>query len=173
MAKRDVNEEVLKEIIDDMMDAEGEGLGAHEEDGEPEGKGGVGLEEWAHEEAHEPEHQNMAAGGECGHYAHGGDMEVHAPECMDHPHAIPGGMHRAHGGMAEHKASECEDGKAYAEGGEADGKKPPLGTGERFEHLEHQLAGKGAKDPGALAGYIGREKFGAKKMGKLSAAGRK
>jgi hypothetical protein len=165
MAKRDVNDEVLKEIIDDMFDAQAEELGEHKSEGDQ--GGDESLEQWAKEESDEPEHK--AEGGEvkCGHYAHGGDMEVHAPTCMDHPHAIPGGMHRAHGGMAEHKASECEDGKAYAEGGEV-----KLGTGERFEHLVHRLAGKGAKNPGALAGYIGREKYGAKKMGKFSAGGK-
>lgn len=51
-------------------------------------------------------------------------------------------------------------------------KKPKLGTGTRFAQLKDKLANKGAADPGALAGYIGRQKFGAKKMGKLSAAGK-
>lgn len=47
-------------------------------------------------------------------------------------------------------------------------RKPKLGTGKRFEHLEKSLASKGAHDPGALAAYIGRQKFGDKKMAKLS-----
>lgn len=50
--------------------------------------------------------------------------------------------------------------------------KPKLGSGERFAHLENQLAGKGAHDPGALAAYIGREKYGAKKMNQLAEHGR-
>lgn len=52
-------------------------------------------------------------------------------------------------------------------------KKPRLGTGKRFKSLTKKLRKKGAKSPGALAAWIGRKKFGAKKMAKLSAAGRK
>jgi hypothetical protein len=54
-----------------------------------------------------------------------------------------------------------------AHGGEA-GKQPKLGTGKRFEHLEHELAHKGAKDPGAVAAFIGRKKYGEKKFSALS-----
>ena len=53
------------------------------------------------------------------------------------------------------------------------GKKPPLGKGGRFKALEKGLEKKGAKNPGALAAYIGRKKYGAKKMGQLSGKGRK
>ena len=52
-------------------------------------------------------------------------------------------------------------------------KKPKLGTGKRFAKLKGELAAKGAKSPGALAAWIGRRKFGKKKMAKLSAGGRK
>lgn len=52
-------------------------------------------------------------------------------------------------------------------------KKPKLGTGKRFDNLEKSLSAKGASDPGALAAYIGRKKFGAKKFAKLSAGGKK
>ena len=41
-----------------------------------------------------------------------------------------------------------------------------------FANLKRQLAARGATDPGALAAYIGRRKYGAKGMGKL-AAGKK
>lgn len=52
-------------------------------------------------------------------------------------------------------------------------KAPPLGTGQRFSALTQQLAAKpGVRDPKALAAAIGRKKFGAKKMGSLSAKGR-
>jgi hypothetical protein len=51
-------------------------------------------------------------------------------------------------------------------------KKPPLGSGERFAALKGKLAAKGASDPGALAAYIGRKKYGKKKFGKLSAKGK-
>ncbi len=50
--------------------------------------------------------------------------------------------------------------------------KPKLGTGERFKQLSSSLAAKGAHNPGALAAFIGRKKWGAAKMGKLSAHGR-
>ncbi len=52
-------------------------------------------------------------------------------------------------------------------------KKPKLGSGKRFEKLEHSLAAKGAKDPAALSAWIGRKKYGPAKMTKLSTAGRK
>ena len=52
-------------------------------------------------------------------------------------------------------------------------KRPKLGTGGRFKSLIGKLTKKGARTPGALAGWIGRRKFGAKKMAKLSARGRK
>ena len=52
-------------------------------------------------------------------------------------------------------------------------KKPKLGTGERFKTLKRKLKKKGAKNPAALAAFIGRKKFGKKKMAKLSTAGRR
>lgn len=51
--------------------------------------------------------------------------------------------------------------------------KAKLGSGARFKSLEKKLGKKGASDPGALAAYIGRQKYGAKKMSKLAAKGRK
>lgn len=49
-----------------------------------------------------------------------------------------------------------------------------LGSGERFKKLSGKLAQKpGVSDPKALAAFIGRKKYGASKMAKLSAAGRK
>mgnify|MGYP003603765585 CR=1 FL=1 len=48
-----------------------------------------------------------------------------------------------------------------------------LGSGERFKALKGKLAKKGATNPAALAAYIGRKKYGAKKMARLSAGGRK
>lgn len=51
--------------------------------------------------------------------------------------------------------------------------KPKLGTGKRFNALKSKLAKKGANNPGALAAYIGREKYGAKKMAKMAAKGKK
>lgn len=48
---------------------------------------------------------------------------------------------------------------------------PKLGTGARFRKLTGELAASGASDPGALAAYIGRRKYGAGKFGKLAARG--
>jgi hypothetical protein len=51
--------------------------------------------------------------------------------------------------------------------------KPKLGSGARFNALDKKLAKRpGVHDPGALAAYIGRKKFGAKKFNKLSARGK-
>lgn len=47
-----------------------------------------------------------------------------------------------------------------------------LGTGQRFAALQTKLSKKGAKQPAALAAWIGRKKFGAKKMAKLSTKGK-
>lgn len=46
--------------------------------------------------------------------------------------------------------------------------KPKLGTGARFKALSGKLAKRGVRDPKALAAWIGRKKYGAKKFGKLS-----
>lgn len=52
--------------------------------------------------------------------------------------------------------------------------KPKLGSGKRFAALKSKLAKEpGVTNPGALAASIGRKKFGAAKMAKMSAKGRK
>ena len=48
---------------------------------------------------------------------------------------------------------------------------PKLGSGARFKKLSSTLAARGASNPDALAAWIGRRKYGAKKFGKLSAHG--
>ena len=56
-------------------------------------------------------------------------------------------------------------GLGFAEGG----KVPKLGTGKRFDKLEHSLSHeKGIHDPAALAASIGRKKYGEKKMNALA-----
>jgi hypothetical protein len=45
---------------------------------------------------------------------------------------------------------------------------PKLGSGARFKKLSATLAARGAHDPDALAAWIGRRKFGASGMGRLS-----
>lgn len=53
-------------------------------------------------------------------------------------------------------------------------KLPKLGSGKRFAKLKSSLAKRpGVTNPGALAAYIGRKKFGSKKFAKLSASGKK
>jgi len=47
--------------------------------------------------------------------------------------------------------------------------KPKLGSGGRFKALEKKLSNrKGVTNARALAAYIGRKKYGAKKMGRMS-----
>jgi hypothetical protein len=50
--------------------------------------------------------------------------------------------------------------------------KPPLGTGARFRALKNKLARRGAKNPAALAAWIGRKKYGKKRFQQLAAKGR-
>lgn len=52
-------------------------------------------------------------------------------------------------------------------------KKPKLGSGKRFAKLSKTLGKEGAKDPDALAAYIGRKKLGNKKMSNLAKKGKK
>ena len=47
------------------------------------------------------------------------------------------------------------------------------GGGGRFAKLRGQLAERGARSPGALAAWIGRRKYGSKKMAEFSAQGRR
>jgi hypothetical protein len=48
-----------------------------------------------------------------------------------------------------------------------------VGGGGRYRRLVKKLASEGAKDPKALAAYIGRKKYGKKKFQELAAKGRK
>ena len=48
-----------------------------------------------------------------------------------------------------------------------------LGGGGRFKALKKKLGKKGAHNPGALAAWIGRKKYGAKKMAGMSEKGKK
>lgn len=48
-----------------------------------------------------------------------------------------------------------------------------LGTGTRFKNLKDKLASKGAKDPAALAAYIGRKSLGKERFQKLAEKGKK
>jgi len=56
-------------------------------------------------------------------------------------------------------------------------KKPRLGSGQRFKQLKNKLGrskrNKKVTNPGALAAYIGRKKYGKTKFQKLSATGRR
>lgn len=46
-------------------------------------------------------------------------------------------------------------------------------TDSAFSDLSKKLKAQGAKDPDALAAYIGRKKYGKAKFQKMAAAGRK
>ena len=48
-----------------------------------------------------------------------------------------------------------------------------LGGGGRFAAIEAKAAKSGADNPAAVAAAIGRKKYGAAKMAKMAAAGRK
>lgn len=52
-------------------------------------------------------------------------------------------------------------------------RKPPLGTGARFQNLKESLGRQGVRDPGALAASIGRKKYGPDRFAQLAAKGRK
>lgn len=57
--------------------------------------------------------------------------------------------------------------------GKTMGKSNKLGGGGRFAKMKSKLAAKGAKNPGALAAFIGRKSLGKAKFQKLAAAGKK
>ena len=50
--------------------------------------------------------------------------------------------------------------------------KAKLGSGARFKALKNKLASKGAFNPGALAAFIGRKKYGKKRFQKLASKGK-
>lgn len=51
--------------------------------------------------------------------------------------------------------------------------KSKLGSGARFKSLKRKLAKKGARNPGALAAFIGRKKYGKKRFQKLALYGKR
>lgn len=56
---------------------------------------------------------------------------------------------------------------------EEDVAEPKLGTGARFAALQQSLTKKkGVSNPGALAAWIGRRKYGAHKMAQMAAKNR-
>lgn len=48
-----------------------------------------------------------------------------------------------------------------------------LGKGGRFEALKRRLAARGARNPEALAAWIGRRKYGESRMARWAAAERR
>lgn len=52
-------------------------------------------------------------------------------------------------------------------------KMPKLGTGKRFAAITASARKSGAKNPAAVAAAAGRKKFGAAKMAKMAATGRR
>ena len=51
--------------------------------------------------------------------------------------------------------------------------KTKAGSGKRFKAMTQELKAKGAKNPKALAAWIGRRKYGSKKMTKMAVKGKK
>jgi phage head maturation protease len=85
-------------------------------------------------------------------------------DCSDLPDLT--GLDVAHFEAAEQAAG------AAPPPGPAQRAMPKLGTGARFKKLSASLAAKGAKNPGALAAYIGRKKLGKAKFAKIAAKAR-
>lgn len=88
------------------------------------------------------------------------------------------GKSHGHGG---HDKFVAHDGGKPATGGGKDtklvddkpaskGRAAPVGEGGRFEALKGKLAAQGAKDPAALAAWIGRRKYGKAKFQQLAEA---
>lgn len=71
--------------------------------------------------------------------------------------------------MAKKLAASTKAGRAY----QKVMKKTKPGTGKRFKAMTETLEKKGAKDPKALAAWIGRRKYGPKKMAGMATKGRK
>jgi hypothetical protein len=67
-------------------------------------------------------------------------------------------------GLAAPATSDANEGPAMT----LDFATPKLGSGDRFRRLSARLAARGARNPDALAAYIGRRKYGAGGMGHLS-----
>ena len=51
--------------------------------------------------------------------------------------------------------------------------RPKLGSGARFKAIEKAAKKSGADDPAAVAAAAGIKKYGAKRMAKMAAAGRR
>lgn len=47
-----------------------------------------------------------------------------------------------------------------------------LGSGKRFKALANKFAKRGVENPAGLAAYIGRKKYGNKKMAKMAEHGK-
>jgi len=52
-------------------------------------------------------------------------------------------------------------------------RKAKLGTGKRFSSLTKKLKKRGARNPKALAAWIGRSKYGKGRMASMAARGRR
>ncbi len=67
-------------------------------------------------------------------------------------------------------------GPVLRKGVQDEAKAPKAGSGKRFAKLQRKFAARKGKkkvsDPGALAAFIGRKKFGAKRFGAMGAKGR-
>lgn len=50
---------------------------------------------------------------------------------------------------------------------------PLIGGGERFRGLVLELRARGVRNPQALAAWIGRRKYGARRFARMAAAGRR
>lgn len=76
-------------------------------------------------------------------------------------------------GVSHMEAAEKAMGMTPPAAGHASRAMPKVGTGARFAKLKASLASKGASDPGGLAAWIGRRKYGKQAFTKLASAARK
>jgi hypothetical protein len=95
--------------------------------------------------------------------------------CMNNKHGYTGssGYGITHGALGSSDYGVGDTGGSAGDHFAQHGASAKLGSGERFKALTKKLAGKGAKDPKALAASIGREKYGAKRFAALSKKGKK
>ena len=123
-------------------------------------------------------HDKYFEGGEVGDsgietahsYFDGGEVSesgISAPENEEHEvDGHDGELHNENRGELQANQSDYEEAQ-FAHGG-----RMALGGGGRFEKLTHELSGKGAHDPKALAAWIGRKSLGKAKFQGLAAKGR-
>jgi len=68
--------------------------------------------------------------------------------------------------MTKKNKSKIKEARARVKSAEAHSKP---GSGDRFKAMKHYAKASGARDPQALAAYIGQKKYGKKGMARMAA----